>query len=79
MSAKLKFEEALNRLEEIARILESGSASLDESVKLYEEGTRLIQLCASRLNDAESKILKLSKDAAGTFSAEPLDGGTDRD
>ena len=79
MSAKLKFEEALNRLEEIARILESGSASLDESVKLYEEGTRLIQLCASRLNDAESKILKLSKDAAGTFSAEPLDGDTDRE
>ena len=79
MSAKLKFEEALNRLEEIARILESGSASLDESVKLYEEGTRLIQLCASRLNDAESKILKLSKDAAGTLSAEPLDGGTDRE
>lgn len=79
MSAKLKFEEALNRLEEIARILESGSASLDESVKLYEEGTRLIQLCAGRLNDAESKILKLSKDAAGTFSAEPLDSGTDRE
>ena len=79
MSAKLKFEEALNRLEEIARILESGSASLDESVKLYEEGTRLIQLCASRLNDAESKILKLSKDAAGTFSAEPLYGDTDRE
>lgn len=79
MSAKLKFEEALNRLEEIARILESGNASLDESVKLYEEGTRLIQLCAGRLNDAESKILKLSKDASGAFSTEPLDDGTDRD
>ena len=41
----ITFEEAMERLEEITRILESGSEGLDQSLKLYEEGVSLIRLC----------------------------------
>lgn len=50
------FEEALARLEQIVRALESGSAPLDESLSLFEEGVGLVRLCNSKLSDAEQKI-----------------------
>lgn len=50
------FEEALARLEQIVRALESGSAPLDESLSLFEEGVGLVRLCNSKLADAEQKI-----------------------
>jgi exodeoxyribonuclease VII small subunit len=61
MSKKIKFEEAFNRLEEIARRLESGDISLEESLELYEEGMKLIDLCNQKLEAAEKKITTLSK------------------
>jgi exodeoxyribonuclease VII small subunit len=52
----LTFEQAMARLEEIVRLLESGELSLDETVRLYEEGQRLRQFCEERLNAAEKRI-----------------------
>jgi exodeoxyribonuclease VII small subunit len=55
----LTFEQAMARLEEIVRLLESGELSLDETVRLYEEGQRLRQFCEDgdlsrqRLNKGE--------------------------
>lgn len=72
MSKKIKFEEAFLRLENIAQQLESGEVSLEESLELYEEGMKLIELCNQKLNDAEKKIQILSKTADGTFQTEPL-------
>lgn len=59
------FEESMTRLEEIVRTLESGNATLDESLKLYEEGIALVRVCSSKLDDAEKKIKLLNVTADG--------------
>ena len=60
----LTFEAAMERLEEIARLLESGSEGLDASLKLYEEGVSLVRLCTQKLESAEQsvKILQMSEE-----------------
>ncbi len=57
--APLSFEEALKRLEEIVRKLESGEASLDDAIKLYGEGELLKQQCEARLQAAQARIEKI--------------------
>jgi exodeoxyribonuclease VII small subunit len=57
--SELSFEAALKRLEEIVRRLESGDASLDESIELYGEGDKLRQQCENRLQAAQAKIEKI--------------------
>jgi exodeoxyribonuclease VII small subunit len=57
--AELSFEAALKRLEEIVRRLETGEASLDESIQLYGEGDRLRQQCEARLQAAQARIEKI--------------------
>ena len=52
----LTFEAAMLRLEEIVRLLEGGKITLDESLKLFEEGTRLSTYCNNRLEQAQNKI-----------------------
>ena len=56
----LTFEQAMERLEEIVAILESGKSSLDDSLKLFEEGTKLTAFCSESLKTAEQKIVKLT-------------------
>lgn len=72
---ELSFEQALKRLEEIVRKLESGEASLDESIELYGEGDRLKQQCEARLQAAQAKIEKIqfSRDGSPSGTA-PFDG-----
>lgn len=53
---QMSFEESVGRIEEIVRLLEDGSASLDDSLKLYEEGVTLIRECNRRLDTAEKKL-----------------------
>lgn len=60
---KESFETALSRLEQIVVALEKGDLSLEESLKLYEEGIARARLCQERLEQAESKIEVLSQDA----------------
>ncbi len=52
----LKFEEAIKKLEDIAKELESGELGLDESVAKFEEGMNLSKTCTKMLNEAEKKI-----------------------
>lgn len=52
----LSFEDALKRLEEIVRTLETGQAPLDESIALYAEGDRLKRQCEARLTAAQARI-----------------------
>ena len=59
------FEENIARLEEIVGALERGEAQLAESLKLFEEGTKLAQTCGKMLDEAEQKVVKLSKGADG--------------
>lgn len=57
----MKYETALKRLEEIAEKLDSGSLSLDESLKLFEEATELTAFCNSCLEKAKLKITELTE------------------
>ena len=57
---KLSFEEALEKLEEIVRDLESGNVSLDDSVRYYEEGSKLMKFCEKKLTEARMKVEKVS-------------------
>ena len=60
------FEASMERLETIVRQLEQGNAPLEESLKLFQEGTALVQSCAKLLDSAEQEIVKLTKTAHGT-------------
>ena len=59
---KMSYEEAIIELEKIVQKLESGEASLDESIKLYSKGSELKDYCEKKLNSAEEKISQISKD-----------------
>ena len=74
MAAKKKpFEESMTRLEEIVSILERGESTLDESLALFEEG-KLAAACSKQLDQAEQKILKLTKGPDGEPVETPLKG-----
>ena len=62
------FEKAFARLEEILEKMNSGSVSLDESLKLYEEADGLINSCGKRLGEAETKIQILIKNRGGDLT-----------
>ena len=65
MDAKtFSFEEAMKRLEEIVRLLENGQVSLDESIKLYEEGVALVNYANTLLTSAKQKLMTVSGDVA---------------
>ncbi len=70
--AEKKFEDALGRLEEIVKELESGDLSLDVSLKLFEEGIKLSRICNKRLEEAERRVEILLKDKAGNLIAQPF-------
>ena len=57
---KITFEDAMKRIEEIVSMLENGNTSLDESIELFEEATKLCAFCNERLETAEKKIKSLS-------------------
>ena len=58
----MTFQQAMERLEEIVRLLEEGSRPLEESVALYEEGGRLTALCQQRLAAARLRIEEIDKE-----------------
>jgi exodeoxyribonuclease VII small subunit len=70
---KPDFEHSLARLEEIVRKLESANLSLDEAMKLFEEGVQLSRDCQKYLEQAEGKVEILLKKAGGEMVAEPFD------
>ena len=71
---KVTFEEALARLEEIVRMLESGSAPLDKSLELFEEGVSLVKMCNSKLDNVEQRIKILSKNESGEIVEKDFTG-----
>lgn len=62
---ELSFEDALKRLEAIVQTLESGEASLDDSITLYAEGDRLRAQCEARLAAAQARIDKITLGSDG--------------
>ena len=70
---KPDFERSLARLEEVVRKLESPQLSLDDAMKLFEEGVGLSRECQKQLEEAEGRVEILLKKADGKLSAEPFE------
>lgn len=64
------FEQNLSRLEQIVRALERGDAALEESLKLFQEGTELVRSCGKLLDEAELSVKKVMVAADGS----PIEG-----
>ncbi|MBI5893885.1 MAG: exodeoxyribonuclease VII small subunit [Deltaproteobacteria bacterium] len=70
---KIKFEDALKKLEAIVDKLERGDLPLEASLKAFEEGVKLSRICTKMLDDAEKKIEILMKDEDGKLKTEPFE------
>ena len=70
---KLSFELSLKRRDEIVKNLEKGDVALDESMKLFEEGTALIRRCGAMLDEAEQQVVRLRKGPDGEPEELPFD------
>ena len=67
MSAKKQsFEEKMIRLEQIVRSMERGDVALEESLKLFQEGTELVRSCGKLLDEAELQVSKITTAADGS-------------
>lgn len=70
---KLNFEQAMTRLDEIVTALERGEAPLDEAMKLFEEGSRLMRECTQMLDQAEQKVTLLTAGSDGMPQEQPFE------
>jgi exodeoxyribonuclease VII small subunit len=69
----LTFESAIQRLEKIVADMEEAELPLEDVLKRYEEGTRLVRFCSQKLDEAEKKIEVLSKKTDGSVALEPFE------
>lgn len=68
--AEIKLEKAMRRLEDIVEELEKGELDIDKSLEIFEEGVKMSRLCSKKLNEAETKIEKLTKNEKGELITE---------
>ncbi len=69
MEQKLSYEQALARLEQIIRAMESDKIPLEESLRMYEEGVAIVRRLSAELDEAERKIKILQQNAQGEIVA----------
>ena len=74
---ELTFEEALARLEELVLRLEGGELPLEESIRVFEEGQKLLRLCADLLGTAEQRVKEILKRADGGMEEVDWKGDAD--
>ncbi len=70
--AQMKFEEAMERLEDIVQGLEEGELTLEKSLVTFEEGMKLIKFCSKKLEEAEQKVTMLVQGSEGDLSQQPI-------
>ena len=74
MSEKIPtFEENMQRLEQIVRAMERGEVALEESMKLFQEGTELVRTCGKLLDEAQLQVKKITTAPDGTPVEENFD------
>ena len=73
MENNLKFEEALQLLEEKVKLLESGNITLDASLAAFEEAVALVRVCNDHLSDAERRVRILTESSDGTVTDLPFE------
>ena len=69
---EISFEESLERLENLVNKMESGDATLEQSLVWFEEGMDLIKSCQVQLNNAEQKVQELVKKTDGKFELKDI-------
>ena len=76
---ELKFEKAVQRLENVVDDLEKGELDIDKSLEMFEEGIKMSRICSKKLNEAEAKIEKLTRNQKGELITElfPLEDNND--
>ncbi len=67
------FEEALKRLEEIARKLEDENIALDDAINLYEEGMKLVDFCSKKLQEAKNRVKLITGVKNGKIESEDFE------
>lgn len=67
------FEQAIQRLEKIVADMETAELPLEDVLKKYEEGMRLVRFCSQKLEEAEKKIELLTKKADGSIELKPFE------
>lgn len=72
-SSKASFEENIQRLEQIVHAMERGDVPLEESLKLFQEGTALVQACGKLLDEAELQVKQIVVGSDGAPVEEPFD------
>ena len=72
MASKANFEKSLQQLEQIVEELESGDLPLEKAFKKFEEGVKLSQSCAKKLDEIEQKITQLVEKQDGALTEQPL-------
>ena len=75
----MTFEQAIARLEKIVADMEAAELPLEDVLKRYEEGTRLVRFCSQKLDEAEKKIELLTKKADGSVKLEPFEADEEDD
>lgn len=68
----ITFEEAVARLEQIVHAMEEGKLSLDDSLKVFEEGIALVRFCNGKLDTAEQRVRILLAGDNGEIEAAPF-------
>lgn len=75
--AKMTFEKALEKLEQIVQEMESGQLPLENALKKFEEGIKLSQFCSEMLDETEKKVSLLMEKSDGTINEVPFDADED--
>lgn len=74
--AEKKFEQYMERLDQIVKTMESGLSDLDETLNLYEEGVHISKICNKMLDEAQQKVTILSK-SGGEIVEKEFEGETE--
>jgi exodeoxyribonuclease VII small subunit len=69
------FEQNMQRLEQIVRAMERGDVPLEESLKLFQEGTELVRSCGKLLDEAQLQVTKIMTAADGSPVEEVFEDG----
>lgn len=73
MSNEIKFEEALEKLENSVKRLEGGNVSLEEALAEFEEAVKLVKICNDKLEQAEQKVKMLVENLDGSVDLQSFD------
>ena len=77
--AEKRFEQAMKRLEKIVQSLEGGELSLEDAIKVFEEGMKLAKFCTNKLEETEKRVSLLVQEREGKHTQVPFEGEEEKD